>query len=327
MTRTQAWILTDGAAGNERQALALATRLGLEAQTLCLHVRPPWSWFAPHLIPGGRLAWPAAARAQLQAPWPDIAIGCGRSAALATHIIGHLAKRHCYTIQILDPRINPRHWDCVITPQHDRLYGPNVLSLLGSLHPIDTAWLTAARAAWIELSTLPSPRIAVLLGGPRRGIPLDKLWQQALCTGLRTRLQRDGGSLLISASRRTPAGLVEAIAEAGVGFPLYIWRGSQDGSNPYPGFLAWSNLLVVSPDSVNMLSEAAATGVPVHTLITTPLPNKLAQFHQALAQRGLLRPLQAESIAPLQPLRETERIATLVAEKLRSRHTAQKTGA
>lgn len=280
---------------------------------------------APRLIPGGRLAWPAKARGQLQAPWPDIAIGCGRSAALATRIIGHLADRRCYTIQILDPRINPRHWDCVIAPQHDRLHGPNVLSPLGSLHSIDAAWLAAARAAWAELSTLSGPRIAVLLGGPRRDIPLDKLWQQALCTGLRARLQRDGGSLLISASRRTPAGLVEAIAEAGAGFPLRIWRGSQDGANPYPGFLAWSDLLVVSPDSVNMLSEAAATGAPVHTLVTTPLPSKLALFHQALAQRGLLHPLQTASITPVMPLRETGRIATLVAEKLRRWHQAQKT--
>ncbi len=44
---------------------------------------------------------------------------------------------------------------------------------------------------------------------------------------------------------------------------------------------------------------------------------------QALAQRGLLRPLQTASITP----RETGRIATLVAEKLRRWHQAQKTEA
>ncbi len=37
---------------------------------------------------------------------------------------------------------------------------------------------------------------------------------------------------------------------------------------------------------------------------------------QALAQRGLLHPLQTASITPARPLRETSRIATLVAEQL-----------
>ena len=65
-----AWVITDGAAGNERQALALALALGARARILRLPLRAPWSWAAPHKLPGGRLALSALDRAQFATPWP-----------------------------------------------------------------------------------------------------------------------------------------------------------------------------------------------------------------------------------------------------------------
>ncbi|NUR23487.1 MAG: nucleoside-diphosphate sugar epimerase, partial [Frateuria sp.] len=56
--RDECWAITDHAAGNQRQALALAERLGMPVRPLVLDARAPWSWFAPRLILGGRLALP-----------------------------------------------------------------------------------------------------------------------------------------------------------------------------------------------------------------------------------------------------------------------------
>ena len=44
------WAISDGAAGNERQALALAEALGGRVQVWRVAPRPPWSWCAPHLL-------------------------------------------------------------------------------------------------------------------------------------------------------------------------------------------------------------------------------------------------------------------------------------
>ena len=308
------WAITDGAAGNRRQALALAAALGGEVRELELHVRAPWSWLAPRLSLGGRMAWDAAARAQLAPPRPDLAIGCGRQAALATRLLRHLGNGRCRSVQILDPRTDPRHWDVVIAPRHDDVRGANVLNPLGSLHAIDTAWLNDARDAWHAFARLPAPRIGVLLGGPRRGVALDPAWQAALVAQLRA-LLRHGGSALIVASRRTPADLVDACAAAAGAWPQRVWRGVRDGANPYPGVLAWSDRLLVSPDSVNMLSEAAACGVPVHSVVSAPLPVRLARFHAALREGGWLIDSDAPYAAPA-PLRETAAIATRVVSML-----------
>ncbi|HET6586492.1 MAG TPA: ELM1/GtrOC1 family putative glycosyltransferase, partial [Oleiagrimonas sp.] len=78
----------------------------------------------------------------------------------------------------------------------------------------------------------------------------------------------------------------------------------------------WADRLVVTPDSVNMLSEACATGRPVHTLVMPPLPDKLARFHAGLRARGLLHALEADTPGHQPALRETRAIADALRERL-----------
>ncbi|HET7611705.1 MAG TPA: mitochondrial fission ELM1 family protein [Rhodanobacteraceae bacterium] len=309
-----AWVISDGAAGNERQALALASALGAAARVLALPLRAPWAWFAPRRLPGGRLALAARDRAGFAPPWPDLAIGCGRSAALLTRMLRGLSRGDCYTVQILDPRIDPRHWDTVIAPRHDRLEGPNVLTTLGSLNGIDDAWLASGRAAFPDFEAFPRPRVAVLLGGPRHGIDFD--------AGLAGRLVDTVGSLarngsvLATTSRRTPAAFAASLRDRLAALPCAFWDGG--GTNPYPGLLAWADRIVVTPDSVNMLSEACATGVPVHAPTSMPLPAKLARFHAALRERGLLtEPGAVRGDVP--PLREAQAVAAELRERMTAR--------
>lgn len=310
-----AWVISDGAAGNERQALALTTALGLPTRVLALPLRAPWAWFAPRRIPGGRLALDPRDRHGFAPPWPDLAVGCGRAAALLTRMLRDLSRGECFSVQILDPRIDARHWDAVIAPRHDRLAGANVLRTLGSLNPVDDGWLASGREAFPDFGALPRPRVAVLVGGPRRGIEFDGTLAQRL--GALVGELVHGGSVLATTSRRTPVTFAADLRAAlPVAAPGTFWAGA--GANPYPGILGWADRIVVTPDSVNMLSEACATGVPVHTVATGALPGKIARFHSALRERGLLTdPGALRSDAP--PLRETQEIAAQLRMLITSR--------
>jgi mitochondrial fission protein ELM1 len=314
----QAWIITDGRAGNLSQARALARAAGFDSDEIVVALRPPWRQLAPRMTAGARWALPQSTQLLLAPPWPRYAIGCGRQAAWATRWLRQHAAGRCRCVQILAPHMDPRHWDLLIAPRHDGIVGANVLNPLGSLNPVDSAWLAAARAAFAHLADLPQPRVAVVLGGPRRGVPFDETMSRAWIDGLRARHAREGGSLMLCASPRTPPAFADALRAALSDLPGTAWTGPADGANPYAGLLAYADRVAVTPDSVNMLSEAAASGAPVHTLALQPLPTRLARFHAELRAGGWLHDLEADAQPPAQPLRETREIAAEMLRRLKA---------
>lgn len=321
-------MLSDGHAGNVRQAATLTAALGAvpgnhAAREWTLSPHPPWRWLAPRRLPGSAFALGAGFRRALATP-PVLAIGCGRHAALATRL---LRERGARVVQILDPRVDPRHWDVVIAPEHDGLRGGNVLSMLGSLHPVDDAWLASAREDFSVLAQLPQPRTTLLLGGPSRHVGIDDKAMAAQLSQLASVLSRGRGSLLLTTSRRTPDAWRAMARELFATIPGVRWFGSTEAGaaktgidgddNPYPGLLAWADRIVCTPDSVNMLSEACATRVPVFVIDPARASGRLRRFHDSLLVRGRIRALDDVLGAfDVEPLRETARIAATVRARL-----------
>ncbi len=310
--------ISDGHAGNARQAEALATALSGEVETVCLQARAPWRWAAPHRLLGATRAFGPAFKQRLQTPFPDLVIGCGRQAALATRLLREASAGRCRAVQILDPRIAPSHYDWVVAPRHDGLHGDNVITTLGALNAVDDAALERARLQFPEFGQLSTPRYAVLLGGPTSAVKLDQTYWTALVAQLKPRLVAEGASLMLTSSRRTPEWLREAARTVFADIPGVQWHGPDArGANPYGGFLAWADVIVVTPDSVNLLSEAAATRVPVWTFAPEPLGGKVGSFVQALCNSGRLGRLGADALRqPIVPLRETADVAAQIRARL-----------
>ena len=305
--------LHDGRAGNARQANALAHALSPDAGECLLQARAPWRWLAPRRLPGAADAFGGAFAALATRP-PALAIGCGRQAALATRL---LRDRGSKAVQLLDPRMDTRHWDLLVAPAHDGLRGDNVIPMLGSLHPVDDPWLARARRDSAHLDALPSPHTVLLVGGPTRHAALDDAGFRALLRGLRARAHGEGGSFSAVASRRTPARWRDAMAEGETALPGQHWRDERDGPNPYAGLLAHADRIVCTPDSVNMLSEAAATRVPVFVWSPQAVQGGPRHFIDGLLASGRVRVFD-DALAPfaVDPLRETTRVADEVKRRL-----------
>ena len=305
------WVISDGAAGNRRQAEALAAALPVRSQLLQVRLRQPWDLAAPRLTFAAAHGIVDEHGSPLRAPWPDMAIGCGRRAALVVRMLRRWSAGASFGVQILDPQVASAHFDLVITPRHDRLHGSNVIHTLGSLHPVDAAWLNNGRDEFPQLGELPEPRTAVLVGASNRAQTLDAQYFKQLLAHLHALQRRDGGSFMISTSRRTDAAATRLLQSGAATLGGMLWSPQQDGANPYAGMLGWAQRIIVTPDSVNMLSEACATGASVHTLATRPIRGKLARFHAALREAGCLHDIDAP-LSPGRPLRETAALATQV---------------
>lgn len=316
------WIATNGAAGNVRQAQALARAMQTEPETLCTGLRMPWRWLAPRLTAGLRFGVAPQLRQRLHAPWPALVIGCGRDAAALTRWLRQASDGKTFTVQILDPRIDPKHFDLVVAPRHDALAGANVIQTIGALNAVDEDWLAAGCARFPLLAQLPQPRMAVLIGGPRRGLDMSGAWFETFLARINSFAARDGGSLLVSTSRRTPQSWQRISRERLRATCVHFWNGAADGENPYQGYLAAADRIAVTPDSVNMLSEACATGKPVFTLLPESARGKLTGLHAELRAQGWLHALDANvDFSTLQqppPLRELAAVASKVWHVLES---------
>ena len=311
----ECWVLHDGAAGNRRQALALAHSLGLASREWALHARAPWRWFAPRQGPFADHAFGSGFADALRATPPLLAIGCGRIAALATRLCRRAGSQ---SIQILDPRVSPAHWDLVIAPEHDRLHGNNVINLVGSLNPVDGDWLQSARLDFPAIASLARPRTALLIGGPTRAVPLQANDLQQLCQWLARSLERVGGSVIVCGSRRTPPAWAQMLRERFPAPAHLAWLDTGDGRNPYAAALGWADRIVVTADSVNMVSEACSTTAPVRVAGLDASSGRIRWLLQSLLARGRIQPVdEAEWATECIPLQETPRIAALVRERLR----------
>ncbi|MDI1252577.1 mitochondrial fission ELM1 family protein [Thermomonas sp.] len=312
---TMTYALHDGRAGNARQALALARALDVDAGEWPLVPGQLARWFAPRKWPLLSAPFGPGFRADCEDP-PELAIGCGRQAALATRLLRAAGSK---VVQILDPRIDPRHWDVVVAPEHDGLRGDNVVTMLGSLHPVDDLWLAQARREFQPLEKLPSPHTALLVGGPSRHAALDDVGFQSLLQMLSELTQADGGSFSVIASRRTPASWREAMGRVPQDLPGIRWRDEHDGTNAYAGLLGHADRIVCTPDSVNMLSEAAATLVPVFAWKPQAVMGRPRRFLDTLLERGRIRALGQDTAMDtfdVEPLRETVRIAAAIRRHL-----------
>src|SRR5690606_16282534 len=127
---------------------------------------------------------------------------------------------------------------------------PNVLHNETPLHRVTPKRLAEGAARWRErLSGLPRPWVAVLAGGPSGPYPFDAHSGARLAREACDLAGKEGGSLLVTTSARTPAAAVDALSEH-LTCPafLYRWR-RDDPDNPYFGFLALADQIIVTGDS------------------------------------------------------------------------------
>ncbi|WPZ36538.1 mitochondrial fission ELM1 family protein [Thalassobaculum sp. OXR-137] len=316
-TQTLCWILTDGTVGMRIQCLGLADAAGLTPVIKRIHP----SWLLRALPVAGRLPGvPATAGGDpIAEPWPDVVISCGRRTAGAALAVRRLGGGHPFLAHIQDPRIDPRHFDMLIVPEHDPARGPNVVTTLGALNPQAPEKLAEAAKPWLtEVADMPRPLIAVNVGGSNKRYEFSPEAVARFVADLRRLSQTSGGSLLVACSRRTDDATRAALAEGLADVQGVVWTGL--GENPYLAFLHLCDALVVTSDSVNMASEALATGKPVHVATVEPETGRLAAFHARLRAEGYTRPFDGTLERwTYEPLRETMRVGALLAERLAAR--------
>jgi mitochondrial fission protein ELM1 len=310
--------VSDGRAGIEAQVVGLADAVArqhpAEIALKRIAYRGQFGRLPALLNPFPRAA--LAERAQIAPPWPDLWIAAGRATLPLSIRMRRWSRGETFVVQLQDPRLPPQMFDLVVPPRHDRLVGDNVLPITGSPHRVTPERLAAGVEQFRgQIDPLPSPRVAVLVGGTSKAFDLSSERAAEMARLIREGIEAAGGSLLMTFSRRTPEPARALLAARLRDLPGLIW--DNQGPNPYFAFLGAADFVLVTEDSTNMAAEAASTGKPVFVLKMDGASDKFALFHRDLADRGAARPYRGE-LQPwtYTPLAETDRAAQEVVRRL-----------
>lgn len=318
------WVVSDGRAGIQNQALGLAEAVArLTPATIEIKPvrwRPPFDRWPSALKTPAMLA-PEAFDPRAVDEWPDLWIATGRATLPLSARVRDWSGGRTFTVQTQDPRWRNPAYDLIVAPAHDGLSGDNVFEIIGSPHRITPTALAAAAPAFAErIAALPHPRVAVMIGGRSKAFDLPQSHAALLADQIRAAVEAVGGSLLLTFSRRTPEAAKAVMTERLSSLPGWIWDGT--GDNPLFAMLDAADHVLVTEDSANMATEAASTGKPVHILPMVALKpaGKFARLHADLAAHGAARPFDGALDAwSYEPLNENERAARAVLEGMRAR--------
>jgi mitochondrial fission protein ELM1 len=224
-------------------------------------------------------------------PWPDLIIAAGRRAAPAALAIKKRSKS-TKLVQLMWPDVLPARFSLIAVPGHDTLSytGANLLRTFGAPSSITAQTLALHAKRWRpQAARLPSPRIAVLIGGASKDVHYEPEDFKALAAYASAEAERLGGSLLITTSQRTgiPA---ETLFKSILTAPHLLHSCGSRPENPYLAFLGLADAIIVTCDSVSMCSEACATGKPVYIFVPPHLARDEKSFRELLFARGFAKP-------------------------------------
>ncbi len=263
------WLLMGNRAGDNSQVLGLGEALGwpLEQKHFVYNrfekfVNLP---FGAHLM--GVVRDRSSA---LEAPWPDLVISAGRKNEPVARYIRRKADKPVRLIHLGRPWARVETWDLVITtPQYRLPDDPNVLHNDTPLHRVTRERLDLAADTWRErVAHLPRPLVVVLAGGNSGPYPFDRASGERLAAQADSLAREYEGSILVTTSARTLDETTQALFK-GIKSPsiLYRWK-KDDPDNPFFAFLGLADHVIVTADSVSMMTEACATGRPVYLFDT-----------------------------------------------------------
>lgn len=259
------WVLISDKIGDDSQSLLVAETLGwpFEVRKMVFGDRE-WRWRARRRGPTLDNVI-AEESSGLEPPWPDLVISAGRRQVPVVIWIKQQSGGRTRLVQFnRPPEIDA--FDLVIAPPQLRVPPRhNVFNLrLALQRRDDPKRLEEAGARWeARLAGRPRPWIAAMVGGPAWPFSFEAPFAAEMMRQLQAYADGQGGSLLVSTSRRTPDDAAAAMV-AGARPCDFVYRWSSDPeTNPYFGFLALADQFVVTGDSASMLTEIVRLGKPV----------------------------------------------------------------
>ena len=320
------WLIVSNKLGDNAQLRAIAEALPWSCEEKRVAVRDEYVLGKPR-VAATIDHLDRAHSAPLEPPWPDLVITIGRRLSMVALWIQERSGGRTKLVLIGPPKRFLRRFDLVVISSQYRLpERPNVLRLEFPLQRVAAAAIAAASRSWAaEFAALQRPLIACMVGGRTKAVRIDAEVAATLAQDTARLAEREGGSLIVTTSRRTPNEVVDTLArDLPADAMLYQWN-CTGGRNPYLALLGLADRFVVTGDSISMLVEIARLGRPLAIYRLPPglwpAVDRLRRMLSRLLPKALAARLEATvrelayRLGPLGHYRDLTAIQRLLVQK------------
>jgi len=332
-TARRVLVLSDGKLGHVKQSLAVVKAMqelqnfDVREQVVEVAYRnrlgrilaTAWAW----LVPGGLGKWPVLRLAltsvcyqRLARAYADVVVSCGASTAPVNALLSR--ELRAKSVVLMNPAPIPlSRFSLAFVPAHDQVRpAPNIVQTYGALTGIANGQLTEARdnlqlhPKWKPPPTSDSAKgrmaglVAVFLGGDNPEYRVTAEFTDVILQQVLAACEAVDGACLVTTSRRTPAAVEQRLADRLASHPrcrflLLAGRDPLDGT--LEGMLGWADAVVVTGESISMVSEACASGRPV--IVVEP-PVRPGSSHRLTKPQRYLETLVREGYVHRHPPHE-----------------------
>ncbi|AOX21221.1 mitochondrial fission ELM1 family protein [Kozakia baliensis] len=292
-------IIAEDFAGMRAQASGLAERAGLDWHFHAVKMRGPWAKLPARFCPN-----PLAAMDRIDLPpKTTLLMSVGGTGGVAAAALKR--RTGLKLVQIQNPRMSFSRFDLIVANCHDGISGSNVVLCRNALHGMTPEKLAPERSKWSPILRRPEHKlVSVLIGGANGRFRFGIDEAATLADGLAAMMTRDGVQIALTPSRRTDPQALAVLRTVLSPLGAFIWDG--EGDNPYRGLLACADLIVVTMDSVSMVSEAVSTTAPVMIVELPGRSKRISAFIRTLQEAGRVKPfIPRWAFWPVTPLDDT----------------------
>ena len=318
-------VVGDGIKGMQNQSIALARAIGLKP--LLIEVKPFWlTRLFPTLL-AGRFSIPLSNNDEnLFSCKSKILLTCGsRMAGISIGLKRYFDKKNIniFRIHIQNPKISSKNFDVLVVPEHDNINGKNIILSKGSLHQIKEENLIDFHKK-IKSKTMKNLKkhIVILIGGNTKNQKVSQNSSILLSSEIKRIQDLFKCEIVICTSRRTPEFLLKDINKAKIPKCIIVEPNKQN-ENLYPGIMFNSKFVLVTSDSINMISEAIGSGKPVFGFDLFKQRGRKLVFIKNLITEGRFnysKDIQNSNINLVRKVNyenEADRIGTIIKMKLK----------
>ena len=311
MLELKAILLTQGMHGMDSQVEGLAKALGLSYKHQTVKLKSFWNLIPPKFTPVSENLIKDKFVCDSK-----IIISCGRKSVIPSIALKKRLGKEIFTIHIQNPKVSLKHFDLIVSPEHDNLKGDNVISTIGAIHYL-TKKEIKENSNYLGLEREKKKLVAFIIGGPNKYYAYsEKIIHQAF-NKVKTLFTPDKYKIVVIPSYRTPANIIKKAYDT-FNFNHHVIK--EVDKRAYLSALAISDHIVVTCDSTSMISEAAITGKPVYIAMMKAIKNnyRFKNFYTKLNKLGITKELEnnVENWS-YDNLNEVNRIAPFIKSKMK----------